>query len=94
MDSIKDVITQVIEKMALRQPETQIKIQRIWKNILDAQEEEHTLIVELKEKILYVNVDSPAWLFHVNFKKTKILERLKEEVPEVEKILFKIGKVK
>ena len=94
MEPIKDIITQVIAKISSGKPEIHNKIQRIWQNILDKKTMQHTAIVGLHKGQLIVHVDSPAWLFQMNIKKRKTLERLKEEIPELSHIRFKIGKVK
>ncbi len=94
MEPIKDIIPQVIANISQKKPETQEKIQRLWYSMVGEQAKEHTAMAEFKDKRLTVHVDSPAWLFQMNVKKRKILERLKEEWPDLQNIHFKIGKVK
>ena len=94
MNSIKDIVMQVVGDLSVRKPETQTKIQRIWKSVLDEREAMHTQIIELKEGMLVVHVDSPAWLYQMNFKKKKILEKIQEEHPVIENIFFKVGSIK
>lgn len=94
MEKIQDIIPSVVEKMALRKPEAHLKIQRLWQNICEKKETQHTSIVGLQKGTLVVNADSPAWLFQMNLRRKRILEKLKEEIPEVNTIRFKIGKVK
>ena len=94
MDNIKDVVYQVVGKMSLRQPQTPEKVERILKNILNDKELEHVSLAGEKNGHLFIHVDSPAWLYQMNIKKNKILERLKDEVSSVQNISFKIGKVK
>ena len=94
MEPIKEIIPQVIENISQKKPETQLKIQRIWQNTAGDKLGPHTSIAGLKDDTLYVHVDSPAYLFQMNLKKKKILEQLREEIPELKNINFKIGKVK
>ena len=91
MDNIKDIVHQVIGKIAERTPQPQEKIDRIWQNILEKQELKHTQLSGIKDGQLFVNVDSPAWLFQMNIRKAKIIERLKTEMPDIKSIRFKIG---
>lgn len=94
MDRIKDIVGQVIEKIAEKKAAGHKRIDQVWQNILEKKDLQHTCLVGIKEGKLLVAVDSPAWLFQMNIKKQRILERLKEEMPEIQRIHFKIGKVK
>ena len=94
MDDIKDVINKVIGNIANKNPDTHNKIERIWQNLLTQQEQKHTKIVGVKEETLFLNVDSPAWLFQMRIRKGKILQQLKEEVSDIKYIRLKIGTVK
>ena len=94
MDKIKDIIREVISKISEKKFESQDKIERIWYSILEKQELKHTRFVGIKNGQVSVHVDSPAWLYQMKMKKNKILKRLKDEVPEVVNLYFRIGKVK
>ncbi len=94
MEEIKNVLSKVLSDISLGRPDVQAKIQHIWQNAFDKKAVVHSMIVGLEKGCLMVNVDSPAWLFQLSLKKKKILEKLKEEVPQLSQIRFKIGKVK
>ena len=94
MEQIKDIVSQVIANISSGKPGVQSKIQRVWQNLCDKKTAQHTAIAGLQKGSLVINVDSPAWLFQMNLQKRKILEKLKEEIPELSHIHFKIGKVK
>lgn len=94
MEPIKDILSKVISDISAGRPEIHNKIQRLWQNILDGKAIHHTKIVGLQKGKLVVCVDSPAWLFQMNLQKRKVLEKLKEGIPELSHIHFKIGKVK
>ncbi len=93
MDPIKDIISTVIANMSSGKPEVHDKIQRIWQNMFDEKTRRHASIIGLQKGKLVVNVDSPAWLFQMNLQRRKVLAKLKEEIPELSYIHFKIGKV-
>ncbi len=80
--------------MSSGRPEMQNKIQRLWQNILEKKIIQHTKIIGLQKGKLVVHVDSPAWLFQMNLQRRKVLEKMKEGIPELSHIHFKIGKVK
>jgi predicted nucleic acid-binding Zn ribbon protein len=48
----------------------------------------------VNEGTLSVSVDSPAWMYQMRIRQTKILKQLKEEVSEIKQIRFKIGTIK
>ena len=93
MDPIKDIIDNVIGRIATKSPDTEKKIERIWLNLLNKQELQHSSLMGVNNGKLLVHVDSPAWLYQLNTKKTKLLKRLQEEIPEIKYISFKIGKL-
>ena len=93
MESIKDIIPQVIEQLTIRKPDDQNKIQRIWQNIIDAKMAQHSMLSDFSDGILTVAVDSSVRLYQMNLNKKKILEKLQDEIPDIKNIKFKIGKV-
>ena len=94
MDNIKNIVNAVIGNIAEHNPDIHNKIERIWANLLNEKELKHTKIIGVKEYGLLVCVDSPAWLYQMRIRQTKILEQLKEEIPNIKYIRFKIGKIK
>lgn len=94
MDNIKDIVDTVIGNMAQQKPDIHNKIERIWANLLNEKELKHTRILGVKENGLLVLVDSPAWLYQMRIRQTRILVQLKEELPQIKYIRFKMGKIK
>ncbi|MCK5260246.1 MAG: DUF721 domain-containing protein [Candidatus Omnitrophica bacterium] len=94
MDDIKNIVNAVIGNIAEHNPDTHNKVERIWANLLNEKELKHTKIIGVKEEGLLVCVDSPAWLYQMRIRQTKILKQLKEEVPHIKYIRFKMGKIK
>ncbi|MBN1869829.1 MAG: DUF721 domain-containing protein [Candidatus Omnitrophica bacterium] len=93
MDNIKNIVNTVIGNMAEQKPDTHNKIERIWKNLLNEKELKHAKIIGIKEDGLLVCVDSPAWLYQMRIRQTKILRQLKEEAPHIKYIRFRMGKI-
>ena len=94
MDEIKNIISQVIGKLSSQKPAEQNKLSDLWRNILTKKELEHAQLVGVKDGKLLVNVDSPAWLYQMHLKKNNILNKFKEQDPQIKSISLKIGKVK
>ena len=95
MDNIKDILGRVIAGMSVRTSQNEEhKLEEQWQIALEKDEPKHVRLVGLRNGLLLVNVDSPAWLYQMNLRRVKILERLKSEMPNIQNISFKIGKVK
>lgn len=93
MDDIKNLVHQVIEKISSQKPTTQVKIQDDWYKIAGEAARQHTKLGGIKEGMLIVYVDSPAWLFEMNLKRAPLLRQLQGDHAEIRKLIFKIGKV-
>ena len=93
MDNIKDIVSGVLKNIAGRKPADHEKLERIWKNILDPHERGHTRIVSFKDGQVWAAADAPAWVYALNMKKGKLLEQLRQQLPEVKSLHFKIGKI-
>ena len=92
-DLIKNIIPQVIEKISSGNPEWQNDLSRAWQGVVDYKALKHCRLAGFRKGRLLVNVDSPAWLFQLSFKKPELLRRLQKEFPDLAAISFKIGKV-
>ena len=90
---IRDVILQVIENLSSGKVDLYKKIQMLWEQIFSKEEKKHTNIGEFKDGNLMIEVDSSLYIFQMNLRKAKILEKFQQELPEIKTILFKIGKI-
>jgi len=93
MEEIKNIIPDVVKMLSRKETSEETKIQRVWDSLLEGKIKKHAKIFGIKEGKMMVCVDSPAWMFHLNLKKNKLLKEIKEEIPELTEICFKIGKV-
>lgn len=93
MDSIRDIIPQVIENLALKKPNTKRNIQEVWK-IAAGEQAEHCTVKDFQKGMLKVHVDSSARMFALSTRKSDLIKILQHEIPEIKDIIFKIGNVK
>ncbi len=93
-ENIKDVVLKVFEQLSAGQPQAQPDWQRLLENIFDEKERRHVKLSGRKEQVLFFHVDSPAWLYQLNLKRPQILEKVQKEMPDIQKVYFKIGMVK
>lgn len=93
MESIRDIIPHVIENLALKKPNTSRNIHEVWK-IAAGNQAEHCTVRDLQKGMLRVNVDSSARMFELSTRKNDLINNLKNEIPDIKDIIFKVGKVK
>ncbi len=94
MDSIKDIIPRVIEKMARERGQhvgERDTLEQAWQDILGKQDSRHTRLRGYRNGDLLVLVNSPARLYHLRMRKAKILKQLHEKIPAIKNITFKVG---
>jgi hypothetical protein len=64
-----------------------------WQDIMSPKIAEQSQPESLKNEVLTVRVENPAWLHHLNFLKDELLQRLNEELPslQIKEIRFRQG---
>ncbi len=92
MESIRDIIPQVIENLSGKRPNSARNIHEVWK-IVVKEGAQHSTVIDFKKGILRINVDSSAWLYQLNLQKAAFLKSLKNEIPEIADIIYKVGKI-
>jgi len=93
IEGMKDIVHKVFAAIPGKTTAGQQgKISKVWEKVLKHQGLSQAKISGLKDETLVVNIDSPARLYQFNLKKNKILEEINQEIPEIKKIYFKIGK--
>ena len=93
MDNIKDLIRRVVKDLADHKTTQSHALEEILQKIFDKNEKKHIKLVGLKDGKVSFSVDSPAWLYQMQTRKSKILEKIKSELPEVNSIYFRIGNI-
>ena len=93
MESIRDIIPQVIENLSLKKPNSSRNIHEAWK-IAAKEHARHSAVKDLQKGMLWVNVDSSARMFQLSTLKGELVKILKKEIPGLADIIFKVGKIK
>ena len=95
MRPICDIIPKVKSQLLRESTKKNLAISEHWDNIVDAVTARRTKVQGLKQKMLYVAVESPALMHELaNFKKDAILHKVQTKYPDlhVRDIKFIIGK--
>ena len=93
MDNIKEIIKNVIGDIVDRRANQDDRVIKLWQEILDENNFKGTRIEGLKDDCLYVLVDSPARLYQLKTKQNTLIKQLKNDIPNINRINFKIGKI-
>jgi len=94
MDTIQNILPDVIKKLSVATPGRQRTIQDAWNNVAPAKAAGHTAVAGLHNGTLIIHVDASAWLFQMNMHKRSLLAKMQQAVPELTALTFKIGKVR
>lgn len=94
MDSIKDIITCVLrdyqtKKHCFNNYDPEILL----KKLLTKREIQHIKFNYFRSGIFGIKVDSSAWIYQLNFKKSDLLSALKKNLPEIKDIRFSLGDI-
>ena len=88
MDSIKNIISGVIERMASSTGGSFQDIQGAWSRI---SKDQGSRVADFKDGCLTINADSAMRLVRLNLNREILLKELQKEFPSIVKINFKVG---
>lgn len=92
---IRDIADNVIKKLSDERTSKSARLNASWMEAIGEENIKHARPVEMKDKILVVNVDSSVWLHKLTMDKMKLLARIKGKMGEdlVRDIKFRIGEL-
>jgi hypothetical protein len=88
MDSIKDIVSGIIERMSTGAGRSLGDIQSAWERI---SKDQGSTVTEFKNGCLTISADSSLRLIRLNLNREGLLKELQKEFPSVLKINFKVG---
>ena len=86
MAAIKDIIANVIQDMSAG---SRKDLAALWQSICP----QGTQVVDLKEGVALIHVDSSARLVHLNARRSALLKTVQAQCPQVKDLRFKVGKI-
>lgn len=89
MEHIRETLQGVFQELGQKKRPEEEDILAGFSKVLAAKERRHVKYRSLKAGILTVNVDSSAWLYQLNLKKSDFIKALR-----IKDIRFRIGEVK
>ena len=87
MAAIKDIIANVIHDMSAG---SRKDLAALWQGICP----QGTQVVDLKEGVAFIHVDSSARLVHLNARRGVLLKTIQAQCPQVKELKFKVGKIR
>ncbi len=96
METIKDTVKNVIQALEVKKKsQLQAGNPQEWMGGLFSKKElRHIKFHYFRQGILGIQVDSSAWLYHLNLKKEDLLMRLDKKDAVVKNIRFRLGGIK
>ncbi len=92
-EHIKEVLD-VLMETAQGKEEQGLVVEKMWEETAGQKIIRHARPVALKKGVLYIDVDSSAWLFQLSMQKQALLKELKKRLgDEVKEIKFKVGPI-
>lgn len=91
MEGISNIVKKVIGDISSQQIREHINIEEVFARAAKKNKITGVKVTGYKNNQLYITTDSPARLYQVNLLKKKILEDIRQEIPDIEKIFFKTG---
>lgn len=89
MEHIKETLKTVIKDIEQKRCSGTKDVFKVFRQNLANRERRHTKCSALKKGVLWVNVDSSAWVYHLSLKKEELLDKL-----GIKDIRFRIGEIK
>jgi len=90
MDPIKNIVAQVIGRMASQQGESFQDIQKAWERISG---EKSSRVADFKDGCITIYADTAMRMVRLNLNRQSLLQQLAQEFPSIKKICFKVGNI-
>ena len=75
-DIFKETIDKVMSGLNERLTNKNKSINKAWSETIDKNIKKHTKVAEVKDKVLYIKAESPAWIYEIKSKKKEIIEKI------------------
>jgi len=94
MEDIRSVLQSVMGSLSSKTTVKEEDVHSVWKSSVEEKMREHTEVFGIKNDALYVSVDCSAWMYQCRIQTKKLLKKIQHHFPKIQKIYFKIGKVR
>ena len=88
MDSIKNIVSEVIGRMSSGRGGAFADIQAVWERI---SKDQGSRVTDFKDGCVTINADSSMRLVRLNLNRESLLKELQKEFPMIVKINFKVN---
>lgn len=93
IEPVSKIIETIFKDLTSQEKEKERNIFKVLLSQFNEEERKHIKFLSLYKKVLTLKVDSPLWMYSINFKKAKLLKIAQDEAGAnaVRKINLKIG---
>jgi predicted nucleic acid-binding Zn ribbon protein len=78
--TLKEVLAEMLEAYKLRGRMDELKLMTSWGKIMGPMVQKRTLDLSIRNKVLYIRLESAALREELSYSREKLIERLNEEV--------------
>ncbi len=90
MDTIKNIVAEVIGRMSSQQGASFQNIQQAWMRISG---DKASRVADFKDGCVTVYADTSMRMVRLNLNRQSLLQQLNQEFPSIKKICFKVGHI-
>jgi len=90
MDTIKNIVAEVIGRMSSQQGASFQDIQQTWGRIAGGQ---GSRVADFKDGCVTIYADTSMRMVRLNLNRQSLLQQLNQKFPSIKKICFKVGDV-
>jgi len=92
MEKARDVLGRVLKTHDISRADALGRLVNSWPSLVGSSIAAHTLPVDLRNKVLFLSVDSPVWMQQLSFLKSDLLEKMHGR--GIDDIILRLGRVK
>ena len=98
-EDIKEILNKIMGRIEKRGPDRKEKILNAWQRIVGEKASRHSRPINIRRKVLTIEIDSSTWLYTLNLKKNSILKDMKKELKKelkddkVNDLRFRMGDI-
>ncbi len=74
----KETVNRVMGSLNKKLTDKHKSISEAWNKTIDENIKKHTKIENVKDDILYIKAESPAWIYEIKSKKKEIIEKINQ----------------
>jgi predicted nucleic acid-binding Zn ribbon protein len=91
----KGIVNKVVKDISDKLVDRNDRIEKAWQEAVEDKIKKNTAIEGVKEDVLYIKTNKPAWIYEIKKKKKEIVDtiNLKNKKTQLKDIIIKLGDI-